>query len=110
MNLLDEIFTKKKTAEDVPRITTEYLKKILDTMQGTLDDQNLEMFESGAWGLLYPRDKQQILNPLSIYSQTDRAGRSGHTTFTKAPYSITNPPRYDLLGPERFSQDRGVDM
>ncbi len=75
MNLLDEIFTKKKTAEDVPRITTEYLKKILDTMQGTLDDQNLEMFESGAWGLLYPRDKQQILNRSAyILKQIERAG------------------------------------
>jgi transitional endoplasmic reticulum ATPase len=75
MNLLDDVFTKTKRPEDVPRITTEYLKEILTHMQGTLDNKNLEILESGAWALLYPRSKQQVLHRAAyILKQIERAG------------------------------------
>ncbi|HOJ96080.1 MAG TPA: CDC48 family AAA ATPase [Methanospirillum sp.] len=75
MNLLDDVFTKAKKPDEVPRITTEYLKNILSTMQGTLDNKNLEIFESGAWTLLYPRNKQQILHRSAyLLKQVERAG------------------------------------
>ena len=75
MNLLEDVFTKTKRPEDIPRITTGYLKEILTHMQGTLDNKNLEIFESGAWALLYPRSKQQILHRAAyILKQFERAG------------------------------------
>lgn len=75
MNLLDDVCTKNKKHGDVLRITTEYLKEILSHQQGTLDNKNLEVFESGSWALLYPRSKQQILLRSSyILTQVERAG------------------------------------
>ncbi|KAF5082459.1 ATP-dependent zinc metalloprotease FtsH [anaerobic digester metagenome] len=75
MNLLDDIFTKPKKPDDVPKISSDYLKDILSRQQGTLDNQNLEIFESGAWALLYPRSKQQILlRSAYILKQVERAG------------------------------------
>lgn len=75
MNLLDDVCTKNKKHGDVLRITTEYLKEILSHQQGTLDNKNLEVFESSSWALLYPRSKQQILLRSSyILTQVERAG------------------------------------
>ena len=75
MNLLDDVFTKTKKPDDVPRITTTYLKDILSNQQGTLDNRNLEIFESGAWALLYSRNKQQILlRSAYLLKQVEHAG------------------------------------
>ncbi|NLL10498.1 MAG: AAA family ATPase, partial [Methanomicrobiales archaeon] len=75
MNLLDDLFTKTQKPGTVPRITTEYLREMLSGMQGTLDNKNLETFESGAWALLYPRSRQHILHRSAyMLKQVERAG------------------------------------
>lgn len=75
MNLLDDLFTKTQKPGTVPRITTEYLSGMLSGMQGTLDNKNLETFESGAWALLYPRSRQHILHRSAyMLKQVERAG------------------------------------
>lgn len=61
MTLLDDLYSKAKRPDEDHLITREYLEMILHQHQGTLDNKNLEMYETGAWSLLYPRNKQQIL-------------------------------------------------
>lgn len=75
MCLLDDLFTKAKKSDDIPVITTEYLLGILERMQGTLDNRNLELFEAGAWSLIFPRTKQQILfRSAYILQKVEQAG------------------------------------
>lgn len=61
LSLLEDLFTKIKKDDEIPLITRDYLLHILHKQQGTLDNRNLESYEVGAWGLLYPRNKEQIL-------------------------------------------------
>lgn len=61
MTLLDEVFTGTRKPDESPLLSTEFLKDVLSKQQGTLDNRNLEIYEAGAWELLYPRQKQQIL-------------------------------------------------
>ncbi|NLV26463.1 MAG: AAA family ATPase, partial [Methanomicrobiales archaeon] len=85
MTLLDDLFTKTRKTDEVPVITTTYLMEILNHMQGTLDNRNLELFEAGAWALLYPRTKQQVLF------------RSAYLLKQVERFSLTNELSSDLV-------------
>jgi len=61
ISILDSIFTNSSINNNISQINQDFLIEILNKHQGTLDSKNLEMYEAGAWGLLYPRSKEQIL-------------------------------------------------
>lgn len=61
--VLEEIFSRVSDPVDQTpvRIHEEHISRALETVQGTLGNKTLEMFEIGGWEILYPRMHREIL-------------------------------------------------
>jgi len=61
--VLEEIFSRVSDPQDQSpvRIHEEHISRALETVQGTLGNKTLEMFEIGGWEILYPRSRREIL-------------------------------------------------
>ena len=61
--LLEEALTNNIPGEsfNTLRITEQHLNSAMEEIRGTLENRSLEMFETGAWEILYPRSKREIL-------------------------------------------------
>ncbi|PKL59190.1 MAG: AAA family ATPase, partial [Methanomicrobiales archaeon HGW-Methanomicrobiales-4] len=73
--VLEEIFSRALDhADQTPvRILEEHIVRALDTVQGTLGNKSLEMFEIGGWDILYPRSRREILlRSAMVINQADK--------------------------------------
>lgn len=61
--VLEEIFSRVSDPQDQSpvRIHEEHISRALETVQGTLGNKTLELFEIGGWEILYPRSRREIL-------------------------------------------------
>jgi len=85
--VLEEIFSRVNdhTGQTPVRIVEEHIVRALDTVQGTLGNKSLEMFEIGGWDILYPRSRREILlRAAMIINQADK-----QTLITPFPPALT---------------------
>ena len=93
--VLEEIFSQVNEPGDHPpvRILQEHIERALDTVQGTLGNKTLEMFEIGGWEILYPRSRREILmRAAMVINQADK-----QTLITPLPptlYIVLEELRY----------------
>jgi transitional endoplasmic reticulum ATPase len=74
--ILEEIFSRLQELDDTKpiRILPEHIERALDSVQGTLGNKTLELFEIGGWDILYPRSRREILmRAAMIINQADKA-------------------------------------
>ena len=86
--ILEEIFSRVHEPDDQKpvRISAEHIDHALDSVQGTLMNKSLEMFEIGGWEILYPRSRCEILmRAAMVINQADK-----QTLITRLPDEFIN--------------------
>jgi transitional endoplasmic reticulum ATPase len=84
--VLEEIFSRVHEPEDKTpvRILPYHIDRALDTVQGTLENKTLELFEIGGWDIMYPRSRREILMRAAlVINQADK-----QTLITPLPEEI----------------------
>ncbi len=63
MEIIDDLYIKYTEYNHIPDFSIKYeiMNKVRQRMQGTLENKNLEVFESGSWELMYPKNTRDIL-------------------------------------------------